>query len=327
MHSYFDPLDNVAITRDNTVLMDGAGSQLQRNYCTYALARFLNIAYVHSPLIQISYEGLSALEKNQSDPQLLSRYNETFTIKSDLELTQNTKVHRLQNINLENFSLIQEEAKKSRSFHLIKVGFPYLISDRYPEMLDCVKNISPFEALPSSLFRIAIHVRRGELFAVDAHRMLPNCYYVSVAQNVIAVLHKLGIPFICELYTELPSDSCVVTPSHHGIDHRIQHPVTLNKEMSHLEDFEVIPHLKKQINQDPIETLCAIATADLLIISRSSFSYLAGILNKRGLVIYHPFWHNAPPIWLNVHQQKYLEEKVQEYCIDWKSAPSVISLL
>ena len=41
------------------------------------------------------------------------------------------------------------------------------------------------------------------------------------------------------------------------------------------------------------------ATVDLLIISRSSFSFLAAILNKKGIILYHPFWHTAPAAWID----------------------------
>lgn len=319
MRSDFEHLDNVAITRDNTILMDGAGSQLQRNYCTYALARFLNIAYIHSPLKEMSYQGLSALEKNEEDPNLTARYNKVFTIPSDIELPENARVHHVEKLDLNLFKLIQEEVKKDKYFHLIKTGFPYLITDQQPQMLDCVKQMSPFKSAPSPLFRIAIHVRRGELFVVDSHRMLPNSYYITVVQNIIKVLNNVGIPFICELHTELPTNSLVVTLDHNrGIHKKIKELSMITKEMSKIEDFEVIPHLKKCINHDPIETIESMATADLLVISRSSFSYLAGILNKRGLIVYHPFWHGAPPAWLNVHEKELLDQKLHQYCIHWQ---------
>jgi hypothetical protein len=43
-----------------------------------------------------------------------------------------------------------------------------------------------------------------------------------------------------------------------------------------------------------------LATADVLVMSRSSFSYLGGILNRNGIVLYHPFWHRAPSSWMTV---------------------------
>jgi hypothetical protein len=40
------------------------------------------------------------------------------------------------------------------------------------------------------------------------------------------------------------------------------------------------------------------AAADVLILSLSSFSYLGGLLNPHGLIIYAPWWHPPLPDWL-----------------------------
>src|SRR5208282_75665 len=127
------------------------------------------------------------------------------------------------------------------------------------------------------------------------------------------VLKKLGIPFVCELYTEVPSKAFVVTPQSHGINGRISHPVVIDPKMYRLEDFDVIPNLRKRINLDPIESLKGMATADALIISRSSFSYFAALFNK-GIVIYYPFWHQPLKEWLisdingNISSEQILEQ-------------------
>lgn len=204
MQPYSESLHNIALTRDNTILTDGAGSQLQRHYCTYALARFLNIAYIHSPLHRISYHGFSTFDKNQEDPVLISRYNQTFSIPSDMELPQNKIVHQIHYCHLDNIALIQEEAKNTCEFHLIKAGFPYPICNQHPEMLECIKKVTPFKKPPSPLFRVAIHVRRGDLLPLDSYRLLPNSYYINTVTTITTILDKLGIPFVCELHTELP---------------------------------------------------------------------------------------------------------------------------
>jgi hypothetical protein len=119
--------------------------------------------------------------------------------------------------------------------------------------------------------------------------MLPNAYFVSGALGFADTLKKLDIPFVCELYTEVPSKTFVVTPQHHGIHGRIPGNVTIDPEVNRLGDFAVVPHLARFINADPIETLRGMATADALILSRSSYSYVAAILSPNGIIVYHPF--------------------------------------
>src|SRR5262249_10540311 len=158
--------------------------------------------------------------------------------------------------------------------------------------------ISPFQYRRSEVLRLAIHVRRGELFAIFSDWMLPNSYYVSAVLRFQRILRKLEIPFVCELYTEVASKAFVVTPQHHGIFGRISDNVTFDPAMNHLEDFDAVPNLERFINFDPIESLRRMATADALILSHSSFSYLPAILNQNCIVIYHPYWRSPMKDWL-----------------------------
>ncbi len=260
----------VAVTYANDQHMDGAGAQLHRIYGIYAISRSLNLPYIHSPIRKIGYQGLSALEINAGSAGAESRYNRVFDIPSDMALPADPVVHEMRDAGLDAIQQIQMEANATRKFALVRILFPHPITDRFPETYRHVTAISPFRQVRSDVFRLAIHVRRGELFAVDSDRMLPNAYYITCALTIVRILRKLGIPFVCELYTEMPSKPFVVTPRHHGIGGRILGNVTITPEASRLDDFAVIPNLAKLIGGDPIETLRAMATADALILSRSS---------------------------------------------------------
>lgn len=310
----------IALTYANDVMTDGAGAQLQRVYGIYALSRYFHVPYVHTPLKEIGYQGLAALERNAGSPDMQDKYNRFFTIPSDIELPENTISRYMSSPTVEDIERLKNEAGKENKFYLVKILLPYSITDRNTEIYRCLKEISPFQSARSNTFRIAIHVRRGEQLALDSqlgagdeHRILPNSYYVSSAMRIVEALKKLGIPFVCELYTEVPSKAFVVTPQSHGINGRISHPVLIDPKMNHIEDFDVIPNLRKCINLDPIESLKGMATADALIISRSSFSYLAALFSK-GIVIYYPFWHQPLKEWLisdisgNISSEELLEQ-------------------
>jgi len=70
--------------------------------------------------------------------------------------------------------------------------------------------------------------------------------------------------------------------------------------MSSLDEFSVLPNLELFVNEDTIECLRKLATADILVMSRSSFSYVGAVLNRNGVVLYHPFWHGGPSSWIPV---------------------------
>lgn len=302
----------IGVTYANDKHTDGAGSQLQRVYGIYGVSRLLNLPYIHSPLLKIDYQGLEALENNSSNEEVVSRYNEIFQIHSDIELPETFVVREVEHFDLRTFARLREEAKVNRTFILAKILYPYRVTDNYPKAYQFVKDISPFSRLQnkSSVIRIAIHVRRGELFVVDSDRMLPNSYYIAVAREIRLILDELNLNYVFELHTEIPSKSFSVTPSHHGILNRISDSITVDPRLSKLEDFDSIPNLEKFINSDPIETIQRMASADVLVMSHSSFSYLGAILNTNGVIIYHKFWHTMLKGWLRADDSGHFSRKV-----------------
>ncbi|MBX9743560.1 MAG: hypothetical protein K2W99_08505 [Chthoniobacterales bacterium] len=318
-------LSNLAITHANDRYLDGAGAQLQRIYSIYALSRFFDISYVHSPIQKIGYYGLAALEQNETTPQIIARYNEVFTIPSDVEVPSTAIIHHLVRMDLDFLCDLRDRLKKSDEFHLIKLIFPDPLINHHAQSLYYIKDASCFERPPSSLFRVAIHVRRGDLFVTESERMLPNAYYIDIVCQAVEILNKLHIPFCCELYTELPSKPFVVTTEHHGLknfsaldtNHRIQAPVPINPEENCIEEFDILPNLKKVINGDPVTSMQSLATADLLIISRSCFSYVPALLNKKGIIVFHPFWHPSLPEWLDSREEHFYKQ-LEKKCEQWK---------
>jgi hypothetical protein len=102
----------------------------------------------------------------------------------------------------------------------------------------------------------------------------------------------------------VPSKKITITPSHHGIFDRITEPIIIDPVNNHMEDFSSFTNIIYHINEDPIETLKELTNSDILLASRSSFSYVAAILKKKGVVLFHPFWHSLSPNWIPVSSEK-----------------------
>ena len=317
-----DPAGGLALTYANDRCQDGAGAQLQRLLGVYAISRHLGIPYVHSPLMRVGYQGLAALEKNAGSDNLTEEYNRIFRLPSDLDLPADPVVHLLNDADVASIDSIKA-MQTHGGFHLVRVVYPYPITDQHPEVYRCLKAISPFRYRASEVFRLAVHVRRGELFAVDGHRMLPNSYYVSTALRFQEILRRLEIPCVCELYTEVATKAFDITPQHHGINERISANVAIDPAMSRLEDFDAIPNLVRFINTDPIDTLRRMATADALILSRSSFSYIAAVLSQNCIVLYYPFWHAPMEDWVITGEDGFREDAVVDRLMGWKAGRGI----
>jgi hypothetical protein len=298
-----DLRDKLVLTYNNRNATDGVGAQLHRIYGTYAISRFLGASYLHSPLARVDYQGLSSLEKRTHDPEFHEDFNRLLYMKSD------PLPHQLHEINMD-WITVDDVKRLVARFDagetdgkpwLARLSTPYGIADRFPQCYTVCKEISPFATVPTGrAVRVAIHVRRGELFAVDSDRMLPNSFYVEVARTLARQLQERGLDYRIELHTEVASKAFVLRPDERGISHRIDAPVLMKPEMNQLEEFDVLPNLVHCINEPAIDCLRQLATAHILVMSRSSFSYVAAILNIRGLVLGHPFWHALLPSWIEL---------------------------
>ncbi len=310
----------IALTYANDKMTDGAGSQLIRIYGIYALSRYFHVPYVHTPLKEIGYQGLAALEKNGGSSHMQDRYNRIFTIPSDIQVPANSIPLFLDVPKAADILRLKNQAETENKFYLLRILLPVAILNTDTEMLRCLKTVSPFKPTPSHVFRLAIHVRRGEEFAVDSQRMLPNSSYITAAMRIVDALKRFGMPFVCELYTEVASKTFVVTTQSYGMNGRLSHPVVINPKMNRIEDFDVIPNLHKFINTDPIEALKGMSTADALIISKSEFSYLPALFGQ-GIVVYYPMEGAPLKEWLIADKNgDFSSEKLGIQLHAWKHA-------
>jgi hypothetical protein len=65
------------------------------------------------------------------------------------------------------------------------------------------------------------------------------------------------------------------------------------ENFTNLENTDVEFHL----NEELTNTFIGLVAADILILSPSSFSYVAGLLSD-GIVYYKEFWHNKKRDWI-----------------------------
>ena len=115
------------------------------------------------------------------------------------------------------------------------------------------------------------------------------------------LFNNAAIPFEFHIYTEVITKPTVITPSNHGIFNRISQAITLTPDDNKLDDFNIFTNLIYHINESPIKTLCDLTNSHVLLASRSSFSYVSSILKKRGVVLFHPFWHSLSDSWIPVY--------------------------
>lgn len=279
------------LTYNNDVLTDGAGAQLQRIINLFTLCCKHKIQYIHTPIGELTYQGLQNLEKNISDNNILSKINALFNLPSCLP-TESYNVYEADILTPELFEMLLNKSKYEPAVVKVTLLDDRLITFDYKIAYSWISNTT---SIP---LHIAVHVRRGELYLVDSDRMLPNSYYTDCMRTLKSILDEAQMPFEFHIYTEQVTKPTRITPEHLGIYGRIENDVIIDPMNDRLEDFNEFNPIW-HINECPIETLMNLINSDILVASRSSFSYISGLLKQKGVCIFHPFWHPLDPEWIS----------------------------
>ena len=162
---------------------------------------------------------------------------------------------------------------------LMKIYIPYKIcesdikiySKTMPLLRKMIKPI-PLKFYNKNDFNIAVHVRRGDVSPINNSER-----YTSTEQiiNIINNLKKIYPHGIIYIFTEI------------------------NEENKNEFDSILNDTIKLKANEDVIDTFNHLIKADVLVLGKSSFSYLAGLYNKN--IVYNlEFWHKSMPNWINI---------------------------
>jgi hypothetical protein len=134
------------------------------------------------------------------------------------------------------------------------------------------------------IISIAIHLRRGDITPAHRQRFTPNALVLETTGRVRALLEKHGQEYAISLYAlGAPGDFAEFRDS--GVE--------------------------LFLNVDAVWTMRQLIEADVLIMSRSSFSYVAALISD-GLKLYEPFWHSPLPGWLTLNRRGRFDERTFE---------------
>jgi hypothetical protein len=272
----------LTLTYDNAKLHDGIGSQLQRIYGLYAVARAQGLMYQHAPIAGLSQYDYSSLRFRQCSAEELDAANAQFAIRAD-PIQAWDEIVEATDITNEELLALTVQARKKRI--LAKILLPYPILERAPALYSHVKEVSPYSARREQRLRVAIHIRRGELPFIAPSRIVPNGYFVSVMQTIGRTLAALGVDYSATVFTETVPWDCD------------------SVDGSMFKDVQVTV----RANGDAVSVLRHLAEADILVLSHSSYSYIAALLNRSAVVVYNRFWHAPLPEWIVAHSNGHFD--------------------
>jgi len=260
----------------------GIGHQMANWISGYWFAKQFGVAFAHSPFSSSKWDTFLGFGENERTLNNLVK-NENFK-KVKLPLFEEDDIIQV--------SLI---LKIIKSYSNEKVVFVCEQDQSYRDQYGIISEIqekfynAPIRKEDKLLydrneFNLAIHVRRGDIVVgqnkIENHTMrwLTNDYFVNVLQNTLDFI-KTEKKVTIYLFSQGKKDDFVV--------------------------FKQFSNLKYCLDMNAMDSFLHMVYADVLITSKSSFSYKPALLNKGIKIVPENFWHGYPKSndWIMVDEQ------------------------
>ena len=308
---------NIALTYWNTTKADGVGAQIQRVLAIRSLSSRLQLGYLHTEIKSLAIHPLDSYQNDDEMEVFLLKLNHEFWMhNSEESFAEN--LHEIETNTL-TFSFLYSCILKSifsKRHFLIKLVEPYPISEYDPHLYEGILQFLPnFVLPPKTDVVVAVHYRRGVGgFAVQrgerVSREIPGNYFVRLTKEIIDAHQSTEIKLI--VFTDSPTEDVIFTPPSNQ-SHLWTNSTSFSEGKMHVLGLDIEDvfrgisvDVKVIYGGDPLDVIKNLASADHLILSRSSFGYVGAILNNEGRV-YFPsqFWHVPMKNWQIIRESSY----------------------
>ena len=251
--------------RRNTTLMtiegktDGFGSQLQACLSLIAYCKYKGYEYIHTPMYKMHHN-----EENMEE--FPSYMNNFINLEQKYRSTE-----QLSNYELSILHKTKEGSFVHGSFHPEYFYNDEVLSEIREIYYSQPKPYLEYYDLEANMNNIALHIRRGDVCA----EKYPSRYVCN--SKYIEILNKIDLEYsIIHIFSEGdPEDFTEISNS--------------------FPNNTIIFHLNENVQS----TFHALVMADVLVISKSSFSYCAALFNKNVVVanLITSWWHKPLKQW------------------------------
>jgi len=296
---------------------DGYGAQIQRIISIKSLANSVQQPFILNPLTevedQITQKTLSCEEKNEE----ISQFN--FWLSNFLGSREESINNFNKTIQINSpFELFYQSLRFSLPFRtkLFKIKFrlenAYFITNTNPDMyLSVIAPTTYDEDDFNKTKKIHVHFRFVN-FSINTFRSLDSDYYFKTLDGITAILDKSKTEYQIILHSDfnVPYDDSKnrsitqMTKSHLFELRLIDSENNPDKKVLDLA-FTLLNAIHDRYrnvefskSQTPLSSLQSMASADFLVLSKSSFAFVAGILNRKGDIYSPEYWINLPSSWI-----------------------------
>jgi hypothetical protein len=295
---------------------DGYGAQIQRILSVKSLANLVHQPFIFNPLSevedQITQETLSGEAKNEE----ISQFNSWLRPLLDSQEQDSSSFYRVVQIDSPfeffyqslRFYLLSRIDSSRIKFRLENA---YFLTQINPDSY--LTHTTPRKHVEDNLGRpkeIHVHLRFAN-FSTGTFRSLNSNFYFETLDRVIFKLDKAKIEYKIFLHSDfnVPFDETKTKQiTQMTKDHLFQMKLIDYANMPDKKALDAAHDLLRAIHDryrnveiSGIETalgsLQSMISADFLILSKSSFAFVAGILNQKGEIFSPEYWIKLPTTW------------------------------
>jgi hypothetical protein len=259
----------------------GIGSQILACLSTILFARAMHLTYLHTPLATVGHN-------DHNDNEWEKKWESFFNLGEGELRVDDKRMSVSKRITISHPLMI----KKQENALFVLLGcqqYTDIFPNRYSR-LKCIlaaryystpKNIYDLHYIPNKV-NIAVHIRRGDVKPSDKDRYTGNKFILTLLAKIQALVTSLGKESSIGIYSE-----------------------------GKISDFDELNMMTKNIYNDlcPFTTFHNLVSADILVMAKSAFSYVAALLSK-GIVFYESFGAKPQRDWIEVNGNAHFSSRL-----------------
>ena len=237
---------------------DGFGSQYQKIIETYIYCKKKNLQFAYKPLNSVEHNYDNDIEFNNKLENLMNLKNNIINVEKNMANVEGLDYIRNNIMNF--FEENIDDCCESEHMDFIKKCF---WQNKERNFFDINK------------LNIAVHIRRENkqdilVGGAGPRATTPNTYYLKIMNSIREKYKDSNKELLFHIYSQ--------------------------GDMTQFEEL-VKDDVKFYLNYDIIKSFTGMVSADILVISPSSLSYVAAMISD-GEVYYKRFWHNPRKNWI-----------------------------
>jgi predicted Zn-dependent protease len=328
-------MDSFCICYDNAGSKDGIGAQVTRIISVFLLSKKYKIGYLNLPITSFDSnpgDNLNSEESKKAFPSTVGKFlnlsNTSCTLGHITKTFPSWRVLQIPAMLRAWVLFLKVTSFFSRDHSVFIIKNPQNLILRSPSIYRAfIKELKIDFKLPIRPFEIdiQIHIRRGfGNFFVS--RYCSTDWYVKNLILVTQELKKRGTKFSITLHTDSPQDESKINTkgiSPETIKYLVSNGISLNLDSTitipgenFAEKFSQFDNFKIVRDCDPVSAWKIFQSADLIMLGKSTFSFVPALLNLQAIVISPVGLLSGPDYWHYLEDNQILSDRIVKSIVD-----------